>query len=82
MTNHASIRNVSLEERLRAMAPSALDSAEVADASRSFVGFMTLLLEIDAGTQKGWDDDERNGSGHRVREAEGRPGRIRKRRSR
>jgi len=57
-----------------------LAEPDAAAAARALAGFVALLAEIDAATPEQGNDNENNGSGHRLREAQGRADRVRKRR--
>ncbi len=69
-----------LNAQVRSLSGFALGEPDATAAARAFAGFVTLLAEIDAEAPDQGNDNESNGSGHRLREAQGRVNRVRERR--
>jgi hypothetical protein len=72
-----------LVAQLRGMSGLTLSESEAEEAARNLMGFVRLLAEIDGPrSERGGGEYAGDGSRHRIREAKGRPDRIRQRRTR
>jgi hypothetical protein len=82
MSTRSTPADTELAAAIRGLGGFALGDAEASEAARNLAGFVAFLAEIDRQTQDGGIENAGDGSGHRVRQAEGRADRVRQRRSR